>query len=241
MTTLQWREKWWALAFMALSSCSSTGDDINGNLGNGTFSYICVNADDPACASTSGGTGETGASPTNFPAAVANGAHFKVTYAANNTTQGGNPTLKPVAPEYISELSADGSLTALKPGKDAMVARSSVNGLVFDFTEITISPISSLGVTDQNGEPLPTTLQISVGSTNTLLATALGPRSEKLAGGVDYTWKSSDDTIVHLEEGNPTAHVDLDALKAGSATLTVTQGDPTQGGMTVTIPVTVTQ
>jgi uncharacterized protein YjdB len=69
-----------------------------------------------------------------------------------------------------------------------------------------------------------------------LLATALGPRSEKLAGGVDYNWTTSDATIVSLGEGNPTAHIDVTGVKAGSATLTVTQGS-----MTVTIPVTVTQ
>jgi len=232
MDTTQLREKWWALAFVALSSCSS--GDVKGNLGNGSFSYVCVSGDDPACSSS--GSGGAGTSPANFPAALANGAHFKVIYSAYNSEAGGNPTLKPVAPEYISTLSADGSLIALKPGIDGMVARSSVDGLVYDFTYVTISPISSLGVTTSDGEPLPTTLQISNGGTTSLLASALGPRSEKLAGGVDYTWKSSDDTIVHLEQGNPTAHVDVDGVKAGSATLTVTQGS-----MTVSIPITVSQ
>lgn len=234
MTTTELEEKWWALAFMALSSCSSGAGEINGNLGNGAFQYDCVSSDDPACPSSD--PTQIGSSPANFPAALASGAHFKVTFTANDASKGGNPSVKPVAPEYLSALSADGSFTALKPGDDALVARSSVDGLVFDFTDITISPISSLGVTTSDGQPLPTDLQLSTGGTKTLLATALGPRSEKLAGSVDYTWKSSDDTIVHLEEGNPTAHVDVDAVKAGSATLTVTQGT-----MTVTIPITVTQ
>jgi hypothetical protein len=232
--TTQLKEKWWAFAFMALSSCSSGPGEVNGNLGNGAFAYDCLSPDDPACPSPD--FIQIGPSPDTFPAALASGAHFKVSYTANDTTQGGNPSVKPVAPEYLSSLSADGSFTALKPGIDAVVARSSVNGLVFDFTDITISPISSLGVTTTDGEPLPTNLELSTGSTKTLLANALGPRSEKLAGSVDYTWTSSDDTIVHLEEGNPTAHVDVDAVKAGTATLTVTQGT-----LTVTIPITVTQ
>lgn len=234
MTTTELTEKWWALAFMALSSCSSGPGEVNGNLGNGAFAYNCVSTDDPACPTSS--DLQIGSPPATFPAALANGAHFKVTYTANDSAKGGNPSVKPVAPEYLSALSADGSFTALKPGADALVARSSVDGLVFDFTDIIISPISSLGVTTTDGQPLPTTFDLSTGGTKTLLATALGPRSEKLAGSVDYTWKSSDDTIVHLEEGNPTAHVDVDGVKAGTATLTVTQGT-----MTVTIPITVTQ
>ena len=233
MTWTSMREKWWALGFVALSSCGSA-DDVTGNLGNGSFSYVCVNADDPACASDATGSGQIGENPASFPALLAEGAHFKVTYEAKDSEEGGNPILKPVAPEYIGSLSADGSLTALKAGKDAMVARSSVSGLVYDYTYITISPISSLGVTTTDGEPIPTTLQISPGGTTTLVATALGPRQEKLAGGVDYTWTSSDDTIVHLGQGNPTAHVDVMGVKSGSATLTVTQGS-----LTVTIPVTV--
>lgn len=239
MTTSQLKEKWWAFAFMALSSCGSA-DDQTGNLGNGSFSYVCVSADDPACANATGGTGTTGASPSNFPAAVASGAHFKVTYQANDSTQGGDPSLKPVAPEYISALSADGSLTALKPGIDDLVARSSVNGLVFDYTEIVISPISSLAVTSA-GAPLPTTVQLSVSGSERLVASVLGPHNEQLAGGIDYTWTSSDPTIVSLGEGNPTALNDVTGVKAGNATLTVTAGDPTQGGMKVTIPITVTQ
>jgi hypothetical protein len=234
MTWTLVRDKWWALGFVALSSCGSA-DDVTGNLGNGSFSYVCVSTDDPACASNATGSSQVGESPASFPALLAEGAHFKMTYDPKSS-DGGNPTLKPVAPEYISALSADGSLTALKAGKDAVVARSTVSGLVYDYTYVTISPISSLGVTTLDGSPLPTSLKISTGGTTTLVASALGPRDEKLAGAVDYTWTSSDDAIVHLEEGNPTAHVDFDGMKAGTATLTVTQGT-----MTVTIPITVSQ
>ncbi|MEO8876342.1 MAG: hypothetical protein ABI461_12205 [Polyangiaceae bacterium] len=226
--------KVWSLAFLALSSCSSS-DDINGNLGKGTFAYQCVSVDDPACPhSGSTSSGQDPTSPANFPAALAEGAHFKVGYTAYQSTAGGNPTLKPVAPEYIQAISADGSFTALKAGKDALVARSSVDSLVFDYTVITISPISSLGVTTLDGASLPGNVSLSLGSTASYLATALGPRNEKLAGAIDYTWSSNNPKVVKIEQGNPTAHVDVDALSNGDAIITVTQGT-----MSVQIPITV--
>jgi len=227
--------KMWSLLFLALSSCSSGDGSINGNLGNGTFNYTCVSSDDPACPQSSATViNETPTTPTNFPPALASGAHFKVGYTPSDPTKGGNPALKPVAPEYISALSADGSLTALKPGKDSLVARSSVDGLVYDFTVINVLPISSLAVTSVDGQPIPGDVTLNLGSTTSYLATALGPHDEKLAGAVDYTWSSNNPSVVKIEQGNPTAHVDLDALSNGSAVLTVTQGS-----LTITIPITV--
>ncbi|MEO9232474.1 MAG: Ig-like domain-containing protein [Polyangiaceae bacterium] len=238
MTTTELRDKWWAFAFLALSSCGSSASEVNGNLGNGKFSYVCVNDDDPACASASSTSGSAGMTAPIFPSVIASGAHFKLTYDATQSAEGGNPILKPVAPEYISALSADGSLVALKPGKCALVARSSVSGLVYDFTEITISPISSFTVTDTSGT-VPTSIQLPIDGSKRLIAAALGPRNEQLAGGIDYTWTSSDPTIASVDPSNTTV-VDLTGNKVGSATLTVTEGVVGQGGMSVSIPVTVT-
>jgi len=228
-----WKGKIPAIAFLALSSCSAGPSEINGNLGNGTFSYTCVSSEDPACATDDGNifTSTPSTTAAVFPTTVASGGRFKLAYDPNSSSQAGNPTLTPVSPAILDPSGLDGAITALRPGKDGLVVRSSVDGLVFDFTYITVSPISSVGVTDTSGLAPPATIKPSAGDKLTYVATALGPHSEKLAGSVDYTWSVDDTSVLTLGEGNPIAKIDVTVASdaAGkTAHLTVTQGTLTQ-------------
>lgn len=228
-----WKGKIPALAFLALSSCSSGPSETNGNLGNGTFSYTCVSAQDPACAKDDGDifTDVPASTAAIFPTTIANGGRFKLAYQANSNSKAGNATLRPVSPVILDTSGLDGTVQALRPGKDALVARSSIDSLVFDFTYITVSPISAVGVIDSTGATPPATVKTSAGDTLTYVATALGPHNEKLAGSVDYTWSVDDTTVLTLGEGNPVAKIDVEVAADATgktAHLTVTQGTLTQ-------------
>ena len=230
-----WKGKIPAFAFLALSSCSAGPSETNGNLGNGTFTYTCVSAEDPACATGDGDifTNVPSTTASIFPTTVANGGRFKLAYQANTSdSKVGNPILRPVSPVILDTSGLDGTVLALRPGKDALVARGSVDSLVFDFTYITVSPISAVGVVDTSGATPPATVKVSAGDKLTYIATALGPHNEKLAGSVDYTWSVDDTTVLTLGEGNPIAKIDVTvdsaATSGKTAHLTVAQGTLTQ-------------
>ncbi|MGH7284593.1 MAG: hypothetical protein ACRELY_23965 [Polyangiaceae bacterium] len=235
---IDWKGKIPAIAFLALSSCSSGPSEVNGNLGNGTFSYTCVSTEDPACATGDGDifTNTPSTTAAVFPTTVASGGRFKLAYQANNSSAAGNPSIRPVSPAILDSSSGlNGEITAVRAGKDGLVVRSSVDGDVFDFTYITVAPISSVGIIDSSGGAPPSQITLSDGDKLTYVASALGPHGEKLAGAVDYTWTVDNPALLTLGEGNPTAKIDVTkGTGTGTAHLTVTQGTLTQ---TLTIEV----
>lgn len=225
--TTAWKGKIPAIALLGLASCSSAGSKIPGNLGNGTFSYTCVSTEDPACATHSSDPFITTPSTTaeTFPTTVAEGGRFKLAYDAKSSSQAGNPSIKPVSTVILDTSGVDGAILAARAGRDGLVVRSSVDGLVYDFTFITVSPISSVAITGTDGTPPPATITLTQGQTSTYIATALGPHDEMLAGSVDYAWSVDDPTLLTLGQGNPTAKIDVTAgSKTGTAHLTVTEG-----------------
>lgn len=231
---IDWKGKIPAVAFLALASCSSGPSEINGNLGNGTFSYTCVSSEDPACATDDGDifTDTPSMTAAVFPTTVASGGRFKLAYQANDSRSAGNPDLRPVSQAILDSSGLDGTIQAMRPGKDGLVVRSTVDSNVYDFTYITVSPISSVGVIDKSGSTPPAIISAASGDTLTYVASALGPHGEKLAGSVDYTWTVDDPTLLSLGEGNPIAKIDVTiastATSGQTGHLTVTQGTLTQ-------------
>ena len=218
---IDWKGKIPAVAFLALASCSSGPSEINGNLGNGTFSYTCVSSEDPACATDDGDifTDTPSMTAAVFPTTVASGGRFTLAYQANDSRSAGNPDLRPVSQAILDSSGLDGTIQAMRPGKDGLVVRSTVDSNVYDFTYITVSPISSVGVIDKSGSTPPAII-------------SAGPHGEKLAGSVDYTWTVDDPTLLSLGEGNPIAKIDVTiastATSGQTGHLTVTQGTLTQ-------------
>src|SRR5262245_14572784 len=86
---------------LALGGCfDSCGDGSSydpqpgpGELGNGDFHYNCISDDDPACVG--------GAGVANFPARVAVGGQFALTYTWNDDASQPPPDLRTSAPERL--------------------------------------------------------------------------------------------------------------------------------------------
>ncbi len=236
--TIDWWAKAPALAMLALTSCSAAADQKRGDLGNGVFTYECVSATDPACATNSQSYFDTATDPKAaevFPTAIASGAKFRLRYDAT-AANAGNPTLRPVSPVILDYSTANnGTFLALRPGIDAIVARSTADSLVFDYTYAHVSPVSSIDVIDKSGDNSLSTSRLSVGDEQSFVGVALDPFGERLAGAVDYTWTVSDESVLRLEDTNPISRMDVKALAAGTATVTLTQGTFTK---TVTVEVT---
>jgi hypothetical protein len=106
-----------AAALLAIS-CSKTGA-----LDNGSFVYECVPTAGSVCA---GGS--------SIPASIAVGAHFKLTYAASDTTAFPSVAVAPVSTDFFSV--EDGTWVATRPGDPAVYATS--GGLALDYAFVHI-------------------------------------------------------------------------------------------------------
>ena len=217
-------------------STTPTPDGRKGNLGKGVFNYRCLDGtnDDVACRGLAGGT-----SPTKFPDSVAVGGRFRVTFTPSSDTQSaGNPTLRGVSTEYLAS-DSNGEFHALKAGYVGIVAKSTVNSDVIDYTLMRIVDVKSLQLT-LPADPFPdagtgdagdasavpdagaSAFVLVVGGTQTITASPAGPRNEKLAGTLDYAWTTSDPSVLSLQGTNPTSSMAILGKAAGRATLKVT-------------------
>jgi hypothetical protein len=219
-----------AVAFgSALIGCSSkSAGTRSGNLGKGGFSYQCLNgAADFACGSANKTT------PTTFPAAVAEGSYFGITFQPSDTAAAGNPSLRSVSDDYLTS-DTPGEFLAKKPGRSAIVARSSTDGRFVDYTLVTVAPISTLRMMRQ-GEFVDDKLSMRVGDAFDFRALPMNVRGDGLAGMVPYDWKSTDSEVLKLDGANPSATINGRAIRAGTSTLTANVGSHT-----ISIDITVT-
>jgi hypothetical protein len=242
----RWRAAMAALTALAPAACSAASDASTegrqGNLGHGVFGYQCQSDSDPACPSGStslpacdGPARTTSPSQNCFPSAVALGGRFRVQYTPGDSTANvGNPTVTPVSNDYLSA-AGDGLFQALKPGYAGVVARSTVTIEVVDYTLLRITPIAAIRIQDSTGKTAAPSLVLPKGGKASYKLVALGKASEQLAGAVDYTWSSSNLTVVRLGQGNPSATMTVEALAPGSSTLTATSDGKIQATLAITV------
>lgn len=222
-TRLDVRAASWVVAAALLGvGCSSAADSsVVGALGRGSFTYNCVSQfnDDPACK-----TGST--STTTFPSALAVGGAFKLTYVADDAakTSIGNPIIKPASTDFLTD-EAGGVFLAKKPGRVAVIARSSSNGKAADFTFLNIAVPTGVELHQGDGTVASAQLTLHVGDSLTLLAQAFTQTSsikERLAGSVDFDWTTSSAATIRLVDQSPSTRMDFEAVAAGRSTLQAT-------------------
>lgn len=203
---------------LLLAGCSSTDSEAvkTGDLGRGTFQYTCVSDDDAVC-----GAGAKTKDFT-FPTSLAVKGRFKLTYNAKSSFQAqvGNPVLKPASNEFINDDSLD-FFRALKPGRVAVVARSSSNGKAADLTYVRIAAPAKLRLLDDKNQPSKQRIEVKKGDTFLLRAEARDGNDAVLAGTIDFDWETSAPTVVDLDAGTPIAKMPFVAKDVGEATLTV--------------------
>jgi hypothetical protein len=231
----------------ALSACGSLGESSGreGDLGNGVFAYNCQDPSDPTCpvgkTSIPGcdsyqGYQSAGTGTNCFPSSIAVGGKFRIQYYANpNLVQStGNPTIRAVSSDYL-ETAGDGIFLAKKPGMDGVLATSTVNSQIIDYTILRIAPIANLKLRDDAGQPATTSITLKVGAQTTYHVLAVGSLTEQLAGAINVTWTSADPTIVKLVTGNPSAAMTIQGVAAGNSTISA----KTDNNISVTLNVIV--
>lgn len=214
-----------AVAAFAAAACSSSPTGKTGNLGNGGFQYKCVDAqDDQACKDVSSTAADPG--PSSFPTLIATGSAFRMVFTPldDDVKSVGNPSLRAVSSEYLVGTTAD-QFEAKKAGACAVVAVSSVDGRVIDYTIVHMADVAQIAVTS-GGIPVTANLDVTVAGRKDVTAAPLGPRSEKLAGTLDYVWQSDDTSKVAFDVPDPRSpHVSIVGVAAGTANVTVTVRD----------------
>lgn len=211
------------VAASTLAGCSSNPLGKSGNLANGGFTYECVDVqDDHACAQLAIN------SMTTFPSDIAVGSQFRVSFTPKSDQQqnAGNPQLRPVAADYLVS-TADGQFKALKAGYCAIVARSSKDGTVIDYTLVHMTNIADIAMTaDGSTVGNSGASPFSVGASVELKATPVDERGQPVDGTLDYVWTIDDTSVATFQSPiNKSASASLQGVKAGTTTLHIQSGD----------------
>jgi hypothetical protein len=221
------------LGLSLLAACSDGPSDPNpggsGELGVGSFTYLCRSEGDFTCA-----IGQTSA---NFPMGFAVGGRFGLSYAWKSESDHLNdplPILQSAAPEHLKL--ADQTFTALVAGYSAVLAVTG-NSDVVDLIHASIRTIDDLRLVDPVFLPglapltelvVPKTVKFQV------QLVPLDLNDVPLSGDIDVVWTLDADTVVQFVAGEDSGRVRLEALAVGDALLTATVGDKS-----VVLPITV--
>lgn len=209
---------------LVLITCTDDPQDPNpggsGELGVGTFTYLCRSEGDFTC-----GIGQSSAS---FPRAFALNGRFGLSYAWKSELDHLNeplPVLQPAAPELLG-FTTD-TFTALASGFAAVLAVTG-NSKVVDLIHASVRPVDDLRLVDATTLPILaplTELVLPVGVVSSVQLVPLDLNDVELSGALDVTWAIEDDTVAILGAGQGTGRVRVDTLAPGETTLTATLGD----------------
>lgn len=214
----------YALIFVLLSGCDwlkrtnrtssnpTTTASQTGDLGTGTFSYVCLTPVDVGCSKSS-----------ELPS-VAVGAFFDLSYSSSSTS------LVPVG--VHADLDGIG-YRVNRPSYVAFLAAQRTDSRVEDFVHVSAETPTKLRVFHGTTEADAMTLQVE--ETAAIYLRASSASSTDLAGMLVGEWTSSDPAVVDFEKDDD-AVVNLVAKSAGTATVTGTFG----GLQTQTLVVEVT-
>lgn len=225
----------WTTLVLLLAACGdSPGEGTPGELGDGTFEYVCENDGDLKCSETEAvdefevgadlGRGDT------MPLAVAVGATFGVRYAGS-ARDGGDDQLVIVDAVSAKDRRGPNVYRIQQPAEAALVATDN-EGKVRDFTVITALEATELSLWHNQEEER--RLVLEAGETR---AITVAPRSESgtfLAGALSYEWSIGDAAVAsigELDEGageqevKNEGDIEISAVSAGTTTLRVRSGD----------------
>jgi hypothetical protein len=205
---------------LAITACdplrNQTG--IEGELGNGKFTYECAAVADPLC-----DNGETEIALDND---IAKGSRFEMKYRARDSGMTGVVSASDVRLEELS--SSSGVFEAKEVGKVGIVARRGSTDL--DILHVYVAEVDHLEIEAglaTNTPTVTTSFDADAGDHIVLRGFAVDDRSNLLAGALDCQWSVDDPTLVSIDSLEGDNRIDITALSEGTATLTLTMGEQT--------------
>jgi hypothetical protein len=219
------------LAWLTLLACTSSasGAKATGELGNGTFDYVCAAASDPVC--------EGGVPASDFPDCLMAGGRFEIGYTVYDLDELHGwgydfVYVKPASPSFFGGLD---TLTALRVGRVAFVAYADDN--VIDILHVDIVTPDSMTLRHSDTSALGPVVEVEAGSSVTLAATASSMGCGQPGGGLTVSSESSDLGVAAVAGDDA---VLISGIAQGMATVTVHMGALTQQVEVRVIPPAVT-
>ena len=212
--------------------CSPAPEDLkSGELGNGTFEYLCKGTTDAQC-----DEGEQ-VSQAAFDA-IARAGHFGLSFLDDN----GNASSDQIEAAGDGRITYDDQTklwTAEKTGLVALIAFDQ-NGDAEDFVHATVVEPSSVLISQKDisghftGSFGGTTIDVTVQSDFTLRAAPADEQQNVLAGALPCSWTNANPTVVQITTDATDNVVDVHPVGTGSATLHVQIGS-VNGQTTITV------
>lgn len=206
---------------------------VEGDLGVGSFRYLCLGAGDAAC-------DQAGPSTEGLSLGIAVGAELNLSFLQKDRDK---PTgvIFPASPERM-EITTRG-FRALRPGGVAMLVRTVDGGGVLDFTHLTLVTPVKLVVASPS-EAKGGTMSLGFGAERTIEVFPVDAQGNKLAGAFDYAWTSDAPNVVEVRDPQAARRATIAVREAGTAhvqvvaqgiaealDLTVVVGSPSAGGV----------
>ena len=217
------------LAVAALVGCPPI-DSIPGSfgeLGNGKFIYACSDDSDAMC--------DGNKAHAAFNTHIAVGAEFEATFRAENLSLG---RVESASPDRLSQFSSQ-TFTAQKAGRVGLLGmkgQRDVDLLHIQLREVDEVRIDALAGPAQLTEQNASNAAMVVGKQLQLSAYPWSTvTNKKLAGALDASWLSADETIAKIVGNDFDNEVTVRAEGPGTTTLKIALGEHEQ---TITITVT---
>jgi hypothetical protein len=212
-----------ATALAVTSGCVIDDDDDDrpsrpGELGAGDFLYVCVGDSDPLC--TNGAVADT------FPERIAVGARFALDFNPNDTIFGDGSALRIDAPAEQLVRSELGAFSIEQAGYQVFLAVTN-DSEVIDIQHILAVNIERISVQTMDSQDLDT-IELLPGESLTVTAIPQDRLRSTLAGSLDYTWSTADDTIAEVTSIDEDFDITIEAVAEGETTLMVEAGGFTQ-------------
>jgi hypothetical protein len=204
------------------STCgdATTSEGVIGELGNGDFSYGCLDRTDPACPASS-----LGESPP-FPDCVVEGGRFDLTYRLIDTSAISSDDISPVlqvVPANEDFLGRGQPFVAQRSGRSAVLVRES--GHVVDLLHLDVLAHTEIEISTLEGEVIGNTLQLSRGDAVTLLVRAAADGCFAPGGALPLTVRTVlglTRSVVRIEASDV---IELDAQARGIIAAEVQLGE----------------
>jgi hypothetical protein len=202
-------------------------------MGNGYFSYWCLDVDDDyAC------HGSETSHLEGMSRKIAVGAAFDVEFAVDEESEHAGLATTPLSasPSRLEE-TMDGNLRLLVPGFTALIMIDWRDRAV-DFYHLTGAAVAALEIFTEGSfwqdEELVEDLALEQGAAASLHAVPLDDDGDSLAGTLEYTWSVDDATVIEIVESERGRRKEIVALAPGEVTLTISAG-----GVSAEVEVTV--
>lgn len=201
------------LPLLLVCSCDNPEPLKTGELDRGQFEYICAGSEDAFC---------NGFVATEFPERFALTGRFEIRFDPEDS-DGALPRVDTAAPDLLA-LDAE-TFEVKQVGTVALLALRGEQ--MIDFLHIRTSEVVSFNVTSERAATGLVELRLESGQADTLTATPWDEGGRVLAGALEYSWASADDSIIELRTSTAARSVGVQAGAVGTTELTVTAGGKT--------------